>query len=58
MLQNPDPHYALQSLPSDGGIMGDYVPNVTIRDIFDPSNALMLLPRDDNSFAINHLTVE
>ena len=58
MLQNPDPHYALRSLSTAGGIMGDYEPNITIRDTFNSSNTLMLLSRDNGSFAINHLTVE
>ena len=58
MLQNPDPHYTQQCFPPDGGTMGDYKPNVTIRDTVNPSNALTLLPQDDDSFNIIHFTVE
>ena len=58
MVQNLDPHYAPQRFLPDGGIMGDYEPNVTIRDTVNPSNALTLLPRVNGSFAINYLTVE
>ena len=58
MVQNPDPHCAPQRFPSDGGIMGDYKPNVTIRDTVNSSNALTLMRQHNGSFAINHLTVE
>ena len=58
MLQNPDPHCTPQSLPPDGGIMGDYKPNVTIRDTFDTSNVVMLLSQGDGSFDIDHLLVD
>ena len=58
MLQNPNTHCTPQSLPPDRGIMGDCEPNVTIGDTVNTSNVVMLPPRDDGSFAIDHLSVE
>ena len=36
----------------DEGIMGDYEPNVRVRDAFDTSTFLVLLPQDDGFFNI------
>ena len=58
MKQSLDPNYAPQCLPFDKCIMGDCEPNVTIGDTVNTSNVVMLPPRDDGSFAIDHLSVE
>ena len=58
MVQNSKPHCTPQSLLSDRGIMGDCELNVRIRDTFDTSTFVMLLPEDDGSFTIAHLSVE
>ena len=57
MVHNPDLHYSPRRFPSDGGIMGDCKPNVTIRDTVTPFSALALAPRDNGSFDITHFTV-
>ena len=58
VVQNPNPHYVPHRFLSDGGIIGDCELNITISDTVNPPNALMLLPQDNGSFDINHLTVE
>ena len=57
MVENPDPQYTPYSLPPDDAIMGDFEPNVWIRDASNTSHLLMLVPEDDDFFTINHLSV-
>ena len=56
MKQNLDPNYVPQRLPPDEGIMEDCEPNVRIRDAFDTSTVLILLPQEDGFFNITHLS--
>jgi len=58
MVENPDQQYTPRSLPPDGTIMGDFEPNVWIRDVSNMSHTLMLRPEDDGFFAIHHLSVK
>ena len=58
MVGNPNPQHAPQNLLPDGAIMGDFKPNVWIREASDTSHLLMLLPEDYGFFTINHLLVE
>ena len=57
-VKHHDLHYASRRLPPDKGIMGDFKPNVRIRDTSDTLTVLMLLPQDDGFFTITHLLVE
>ena len=54
MMQNSDLDYAPQHLLPNERIMRNFKPNVRVRDVFDTSTVLVLLPQDDGFFSITH----